>query len=214
MDRKMPSQLAIVGLGYVGLPLATAFGRLFPTIGFDTDDRRVKELQEGYDRNGEIPREALHAPYLNFTGNPKSLQQADFIIVAVPTPIDKAKRPDLNPLVEASRLVGQNLKRSNRMKPIIVYESTVYPGCTEEVCIPILEQESGLKSGQGFMVGYSPERINPGDSEHTLEKVVKVVSAQDTETLEVVAKVYSQVAKAGVYKASDIRTAEAAKVIE
>lgn len=210
MKKKIPSQLAVVGLGYVGLQLATAFGRLLPTIGFDTDSQRIRELQAGYDRNGEVPQEALRAPCLSYTDAPEALKEADFIIVAVPTPVDKAKRPDLSYLVKASQLVGRNLSQG----ATVVYESTVYPGCTEEVCIPILEQESGLKAGQEFKVGYSPERINPGDPEHTLETVVKVVAGQDPETTELLARVYGLVVKAGIYKAPDIRTAEAAKVIE
>jgi len=210
MKKEMPSQLAVVGLGYVGLPLATAFGRLLPTIGFDIDPKRIRELKAGHDRNEETPQEALQGPYLSYTNDPKTLQQADFIIVAVPTPVDRAKRPDLEPLSKASQLVGQNLSKG----AIVVYESTVYPGCTEEVCIPILERESGLKAGPDFKVGYSPERINPGDPEHTLAKVIKVVAGQDEETTETIAKVYGLVVKVGVYKALDIRTAEAAKVIE
>ncbi|MFQ5801294.1 MAG: nucleotide sugar dehydrogenase [Candidatus Methylomirabilales bacterium] len=223
MARSLPSCVAVVGLGYVGFSLTSAFGRVIPTVGFDVDRDRIRELREGHGPNGATPPEALKGPYLSFTHDPAALQQADFFIVAVPTPVDRAKRPDLSHLTEASRTVGQVLKlkalngpgRSNGgNKPIVVYESTVYPGCTEEVCIPILERESGLKVGQDFQVGYSPERINPGDPEHTLETVVKVVAGQDAETTETMAKVYNLAVKAGVYKAPDIRTAEAAKVIE
>jgi UDP-N-acetyl-D-galactosamine dehydrogenase len=208
----------------VGLSLASGFGSVIPTIAFDIDKERVRELQEGRDSRGEFSPEALRVSHLIVTNDPEALRKADFIIVTVPTPVDRAKRPDLSHLVEASRLIGRILKSRrpttapNKLnqpnKPIIVYESTVYPGCTEEVCIPVLEQESGLKAGKDFKVGYSPERINPGDPEHTLETIVKVVAAQDGETAETVAKVYGLVVKAGVYKASDIRTAEAAKVIE
>jgi UDP-N-acetyl-D-glucosamine/UDP-N-acetyl-D-galactosamine dehydrogenase len=238
--------VGVIGLGYVGLSLASAFGRIIPTIGFDINHDRIRELQEGYDRTGEIPPEALKAPQLVLSTDPDALRQADFLIVTVPTPVDRAKRPDLSHLINSSRLLGRILKAEygqpksdNRQPqttddrpqtgdrrqetqhptpktqtPIIVYESTVYPGCTEEVCIPVLEQESGLKAGKNFMVGYSPERINPGDSEHTLETITKVVAGQDVETTGVVAEVYGLVVKAGVYKAPDIRTAEAAKVIE
>ena len=210
MNEGRPRQLAVVGLGYVGLPLAVAFARHLPTIGFDKDQKRVEELRRGYDRNREVPPEALKTPNLRLTTESVTLREADFIIVAVPTPVDRAKRPDLSHLMEACRLVGQNLRRGTT----VVYESTVYPGCTEEVCIPILERESGLKAGVDFKVGYSPERINPGDPEHTLENVVKVVAGQDRETTELLAQVYGLVVKAGIYKAPNIKTAEAAKVIE
>ena len=210
MNEGRPRQLAVVGLGYVGLPLAVAFARHLPTIGFDKDQKRVEELRRGYDRNREVPSESLKTSNLRLTTESVTLREADFIIVAVPTPVDRAKRPDLSHLMEACRLVGQNLRRGTT----VVYESTVYPGCTEEVCIPILERESGLKAGVDFKVGYSPERINPGDPEHTLENVVKVVAGQDRETTELLAQVYGLVVKAGIYKAPNIKTAEAAKVIE
>jgi len=200
----------VVGLGYVGLPLAVAFAKHLPTVGFDIDARRVAELERGYDRNGEVPPEALRAPRLRFTADPEALRDSDFIIVTVPTPVDRAKRSDLSHLTEASRLIGRRLQRG----ATVVYESTVYPGCTEEVCIPILERESGLRAGIDFKVGYSPERINPGDPEHGLENVVKVVAGQDAETTERLARVYGLVVRAGIYRAPDIRTAEAAKVIE
>ncbi len=206
----LPRQLAVVGLGYVGLPVAVAFARHLPVIGFDINPKRVEELQRGYDRNGEVPPEALRAPGLRFTTDPDLLGEADFLIVAVPTPVDRAKRPDLTPLMEASRLVGRHL----RPGATVVYESTVYPGCTEEVCLPILERESRLKAGKDFKVGYSPERINPGDPEHGLENVVKVVAGQDPETTERLARVYGLVVRAGIHRAPDIRTAEAAKIIE
>lgn len=213
MKADLPSAVAIVGLGYVGLPLATAFAKTVPTIGFDINKDRVHELQRGYDRNGETTPAELKAPQLKFTDDPTCLRDAPFIIVAVPTPVDRAKRPDLSLIIHASQIVGRNIKSADE-KPIIVYESTVYPGCTEEVCVPILEEESGLKVQRDFKVGYSPERINPGDREHTLDKVVKVVAGQDDETAEIIARVYGLVVTAGVYKAPDIRTAEAAKVIE
>jgi len=210
MSEKLPKKMAVIGLGYVGLPLAVAFAKHFPVVGFDVNEKRVQELQCGYDRNMEIPEEKLHNPFLLFTSNPDDLKGCDFFIITVPTPVDRAKRPDLSHLQEATRLVGRALSKGS----LVVYESTVYPGCTEEVCIPILEQMSGLKAGVDFKVGYSPERINPGDQEHTLEKVVKVVAGQDRETTELLARVYGLVVTAGVYKASSIRTAEAAKVIE
>jgi UDP-N-acetyl-D-glucosamine/UDP-N-acetyl-D-galactosamine dehydrogenase len=210
MTEKLPSQIAIVGLGYVGLPLATAFSKVLQTIGFDINRDRISELQNGSDRNGEIDPANLRAPSLELTSEPSELRRASLIIVAVPTPVDKAKSPDLSPLIEASRLVGKNLTPNT----VVVYESTVYPGCTEEVCIPVLERESGLKSGVDFKVGYSPERVNPGDTEHTLENVKKIVAGQDRETGELLARVYGLVVKAGIHKAPNIRIAEAAKVIE
>lgn len=210
MKPHFPSCVAVVGLGYVGLPLAIALGKALPTIGFDIDEERILELQKGCDSTGEASKEELRAPHLEFTANPAALQRASFIIVTVPTPVDKHKHPDLSYLKEASRLVGQNLSSG----AIVVYESTVYPGVTENICMPILEQESKLKAGEEFKIGYSPERINPGDKEHTLEKVIKIVAAQDEETLGVIANVYGQLVKAGVHKAPDIKTAEAAKVIE
>jgi UDP-N-acetyl-D-galactosamine dehydrogenase len=215
MKRTLPSCIAVAGLGYVGLPLAVFFGKVIPTIGFDVKKDRIRELQDGYDRNGDLRKEELRVPHLELTDDPSRLQKATFIIVAVPTPVDRAKRPDLSPLIKASQVVGRNLRRfTSTQKPIVVYESTVYPGATEEVCVPILERESGLKAGLDFKVGYSPERINPGDQEHTLDKIVKVVAGQDKETTETMAEVYSLVVKAGVYRAPDIRTAETAKVIE
>jgi UDP-N-acetyl-D-galactosamine dehydrogenase len=207
---KLPEQIAVVGLGYVGLPLAVAFTQHFYVIGFDINHKRVAELRQGYDANGEISQEYLLLENLYFTDDPNALKVADFYIITVPTPVDQAKRPDLSPLKVASCLVGRSLKKGTT----VVYESTVYPGCTEEVCVPILERESGLKSGRDFKVGYSPERVNPGDPEHTLENVIKVVAGQDEETTELIARVYGLVVKVGIYKAPNIRTAEAAKVIE
>ncbi|MCX7686729.1 MAG: nucleotide sugar dehydrogenase [Fimbriimonadales bacterium] len=207
---KAPETVAIVGLGYVGLPLAVGFAKHLRTIGYDVSHERVAELQQGYDRNGETPEHELRQPSLIFTSDPSLLREADVIIVTVPTPVDKAKRPDLRPLLSASRTVGQHMKRG----AIVVYESTVYPGCTEEDCVPVLEEVSGMKCGVDFKVGYSPERINPGDPEHTLETIVKVVAGQDEATTELLANLYGLVVKAGIHKAPNIRTAEAAKVIE
>jgi UDP-N-acetyl-D-glucosamine/UDP-N-acetyl-D-galactosamine dehydrogenase len=202
--------VAVVGLGYVGLPIAVAFGKRHHTIGFDINKAKVEELQKGFDRTGEVSASDLRASDVQYTQDPFALKQADFIIVAVPTPINEAQQPDLKALRMSSELIGKNMSPGT----IVVYESTVYPGATEEVCLPILEKTSGLKAGVDFKVGYSPERINPGDKEHTLEKIVKVVSAQDEESLEIVAATYGLVVKAGVHKASSIKVAEAAKVIE
>lgn len=210
MKANLPVRVAVVGLGYVGLPLAAAFGKVVPTIGFDINENRIRELCKGTDRNSELGKADLREKLLEFTSDPSLLQRASFIIVAVPTPVDKSKHPDLSSLIDASRLVARNLTRGTT----VVYESTVYPGCTEEICLPILEEESGLKAGKDFKVGYSPERINPGDTEHTLDKVTKIISGQDEETAQKLAAVYGLVAKAGTYKAPTIRTAEAAKVIE
>jgi UDP-N-acetyl-D-galactosamine dehydrogenase len=208
--RRGEAAIAVVGLGYVGLPLAAAFGRLAKVIGFDISTRKVKELCEGLDSTGELTTEELASTRIEYSNDPECLKEASFFIVTVPTPIDKYKKPDLTPVVSASRTIGQNLCRGS----IVVYESTVYPGVTEEICVPILEEESGLKCGVDFSVGYSPERINPGDKVHTVDKIVKVVSGQDAETLETVAQVYELVVTAGVHRASSIKVAEAAKVIE
>jgi len=201
--------IGVVGLGYVGLPVAIAFSRHYPVIGFDISQRRVTELQNGYDRNREFPPEALRREGLVFTHQMEDLRQATFYIVAVPTPIDVYKVPDLGPLRSASEILKQVLKPGDT----VVYESTVYPGCTEEVCLPILE-ESGLKAGKDFHLGYSPERINPGDQAHPLEKIRKVVAGLTPESTAWIAKVYGQVIEAGLHKAPSIRVAEAAKVIE
>ncbi len=205
------STVAVVGLGYVGLPLAVEFGKIHTTIGFDLSVEKVRSYQNFIDPTGEVITEELRlATKLQPTTDPTALATADFIIVAVPTPIDNAHLPDFGPLVSASRTVGQNLKKG----AIVIYESTVYPGATEDVCIPVLEQYSGLKWKKDFHVGYSPERINPGDKEHTLTRIVKVVSGDDDATLDAVANLYSSVIKAGVHRASSIAVAEAAKVIE
>ncbi len=203
-------KVAIVGLGYVGLPIAVAFGKQHRVIGFDINKSKIEELREGLDRTGEVSTANLKASQVEYTAEPNDLKKADFIIVAVPTPINEALQPDLKALRMSSELIGKNMSA----RSIVVYESTVYPGVTEEVCLPILEKTSGLKAGVDFKVGYSPERINPGDKEHTLEKIVKVVSAQDEESLEIVARTYGLVVKAGIHKAPSIQVAEAAKVIE
>lgn len=207
----MNQTVAVVGLGYVGLPLAVEFGKKFKTIGFDLSVEKIEAYKCHNDPTGEVSREDLRAAqHLTVTTDPSALKAADIIVVAVPTPVDEAHQPDFSPLVGASRSVGQHMKRG----AIVVYESTVYPGATEEVCIPILEQHSGMKWLRDFHVGYSPERINPGDKEHTLTTIVKVVSGDDAATLDAVANLYSAVVKAGVHRASSIKVAEAAKVIE
>lgn len=203
--------VAVVGLGYVGLPVAVAFARQRPTIGYDLSRKRIENLRHHVDVTGEVsPAELREARHLRATAYPSELQQADFIIVAVPTPINAARQPDLGPLRSASEAVGRYMKPG----ATVIYESTVYPGATEEVCVPILEKHSGMRWRQDFHVGYSPERINPGDKEHTFTKIVKVVSGDDEATLDKVAALYGSVVKAGVYRAPSIRVAEAAKVIE
>jgi UDP-N-acetyl-D-galactosamine dehydrogenase len=204
-------KIAVIGLGYVGLPVAVAFAREgFAVTGFDIDKARVWQLESGRDRTREVEASDLRHPSLRFSSDAGDLGASDFFIVTVPTPIDDARRPDLRAMFEASKLVGGVLKKGG----IVVYESTVYPGTVEEECAPILERCSGLKAGSDFNVGYSPERINPGDKQHRLESIVKVVSAQNGETLDVIAEVYGSVVKAGIHRAPSIRVAEAAKVIE
>ena len=203
--------IAVAGLGYVGLPLAVEFGQKFTTIGYDLSEGKVTSYKSGHDPSGAIADESFTtAKRLSFTTDSSRLSKADFIIVTVPTPVDVAHQPDFSPLISASTTVGKHLKRD----AIVIYESTVYPGATEEVCIPILERESGLKWQKDFHVGYSPERINPGDKERTLTKVTKVVSGYDTATLEKVADLYGHIITAGVHKVRSIKVAEAAKVIE
>lgn len=202
--------ISVVGLGYVGLPVAVAFGKARRTIGFDINPVRISELQAGYDRTGEVTSEDLQAADILFTDQTNELSQADFHIVAVPTPVDEANQPDLGLMLKASETVGKALKKGD----IVVYESTVYPGVTEDDCVPVLERVSGLQCGRDFTVGYSPERINPGDKDHTFTKIKKVVAGQDAATLEIVAAVYGSVVTAGVFPASSIKVAEAAKVIE
>ena len=203
--------IAVIGLGYVGLPLAVAFGRKHRTIGYDLSRAKVDAYRRHVDPTGEVASEELQAAKgLSCTTDPAALQDADFLVVAVPTPIDDAHQPDFGPLLGASGIVGRNLKRG----ATVVFESTVYPGATEEICIPVMERHSGMQWRKDFSVGYSPERINPGDREHTLAKIVKVVSGDSPETLERVASVYESIIEAGVYRAGSIKVAEAAKVIE
>ncbi len=203
--------VAVIGLGYVGLPLAVAFGKRIPTIGFDLNKAKIDQLNKYVDATGEVSKEEFEiAVHLKMTLDPAAIGEADFIIVAVPTPIDAARQPDLSPLMSASSIVGKNMKKG----AVVVFESTVYPGATEEVCVPILEKESGLLWKRDFHVGYSPERINPGDKEHTLTKITKVVSGDDGETLESVATLYELIVEAGVHRTGSIKEAEAAKVIE
>jgi UDP-N-acetyl-D-galactosamine dehydrogenase len=203
-------KLAVIGLGYVGLPVAVAFARHgTPVIGFDVNEKRIAELKAGCDRTREVEAKDI-GPNLHLTSDPCAIAAADFFIVTVPTPIDASRRPDLSALLRASQTVGAALKRSD----IVVYESTVYPGATEEDCVPILEQVSGLAAGRDFTVGYSPERINPGDKAHRFENIRKVVAGQDARTLDIIAAVYGSVITAGLHKAPSIKVAEAAKVIE
>ncbi|CAH0233875.1 MULTISPECIES: nucleotide sugar dehydrogenase [unclassified Peribacillus] len=206
----MNRKIAVVGLGYVGLPVAVAFGKSKNIIGFDVNEHRISTLKQGIDYTNEVSNEELTSSSIEFTVEGQKLAESDFIIVAVPTPINEFKQPDLTPLIKASETVASHMKNGT----IVVYESTVYPGATEEVCVPILEEVSGLVYGKDFFVGYSPERINPGDKEHTFTTITKVVSGQNKETLDIVADVYSSVVTAGVFKASSIKVAEAAKVIE
>jgi UDP-N-acetyl-D-galactosamine dehydrogenase len=203
--------IAVVGLGYVGLPLAVQFGKKFRTLGFDLSEEKVRSYSEHTDPTGEVsPEELKAAVHLSYSTQPSVLKEADFIVVAVPTPVDDAHQPDFTPLVKSSESVGRHLKRG----ATVVFESTVYPGATEEICIPIIEKHSGMKWKRDFFVGYSPERINPGDKERTVTKIVKVVSGDTPQTLEQVARIYGSIIDAGVYPASSIKVAEAAKVIE
>ena len=217
MDAK--DTIAVVGLGYVGLPLAVAFGRQRRTIGFDLNEEKLRRYVAGQDPSGEVePAQLAQATLLEFTNDADKLAEAGIIIVVVPTPIDAARRPDLTPLEGACRAVGAHLQPG----ATVIFESTVYPGCTEEVCVPLLEQTSGLswagrdqgETGEGFYVGYSPERINPGDKEHRLETIIKVVSGDTPQTLERIAELYEEVVLAGTHRAASIKVAEAAKVIE
>ncbi|MFA6073347.1 MAG: nucleotide sugar dehydrogenase [Candidatus Woesearchaeota archaeon] len=203
-------KICLVGLGYVGLPLAVAFGKKQKVVGFELSEKKVELLKKGIDPAGELNSEELVAAQIEYTTNPSKIKETDFIIVAVPTPVDEHNVPDMFFVESASRIVGQNLSKG----AIVVFESTVYPGVTEDICVPIMEKESGLKCGIDFKIGYSPERINPGDKEHTVEKITKVVSGMDEESLEIIAQVYGSVIKAGVFRATSIKVAEAAKVIE
>lgn len=208
IDKKR--KLAVIGLGYVGLPIALEFAKKISVIGFDINAQRVEMMKNGIDPSQELEKEAFDGTDITFTANIEDLREASFYIVAVPTPVDIHKVPDLTPVLKASETLGKVLKKGD----YVVYESTVYPGCTEEDCIPVLERISGLKFIEDFKVGYSPERINPGDKEHTITKIIKVVSGCDDESLDVVAKVYEIVVEAGVHKAPTIKVAEAAKIIE
>ena len=202
--------ISVIGLGYVGLPVALAFGGRSRIVGFDIDAARVEELRRGADRNREVGPADLAAADVRFTSDAETLREADFHIVTVPTPVDETNRPDLRPLLAAAQTVGRRLKAGD----VVVFESTVYPGATEEDCVPVLEEASGLACGTDFTVGYSPERINPGDREHTFSRIPKIVAAQDAATLDVVAGVYESVVTAGIHRVTEIRVAEAAKVIE
>jgi UDP-N-acetyl-D-glucosamine/UDP-N-acetyl-D-galactosamine dehydrogenase len=206
----MTRKISIIGLGYVGLPIAVAFGKKDTVIGFDINEKRLTELRKGKDSTGELEPEDLKTTDIKYTSNPEDLHKADFHIIAVPTPIDCDKQPDLTPIINASKIVGNILKQGD----IVVYESTVYPGCTEEDCVPVLEHVSNLKFNQDFHVGYSPERVVPGDKDRTFTKIRKVVSGSTPKTLNIVAGVYDSVVEAGVYRASSIAVAEASKVIE
>lgn len=207
---KKETKLAVIGLGYVGLPIALEFARKISVVGFDINQQRIDLMKQGIDPSCELEKEAFVGTDILFTANIDDLKDATFFIVAVPTPVDIHKVPDLKPVIGASTTIGKVLKKGD----YVVYESTVYPGCTEEDCVPVLESMTGLKMGADFKVGYSPERINPGDKEHTITKILKVVSGCDAESLDIIADVYKIVVEAGVHKASSIKVAEAAKIIE
>ncbi len=204
------TKLSVIGLGYVGLPIALEFARKMSVVGFDIKPDRVELMKKSIDPSNELVKEDFEGCDIQFTYNPEDLRQATFHVVAVPTPINNHNLPDLRPLLSATAAVGKILKKGD----YVVFESTVYPGCTEEDCVPVLEKESGLKFNKDFKVGYSPERINPGDKEHTLTKILKIVSGSDDEALETVSDVYESIIKAGIHKASSIKVAEAAKIIE
>ena len=203
-------KLSLVGLGYVGMPIAVAFAKKIKVVGFDLNTAKIELYKSGVDPTNEVGDEVIKATKVAFTADPSMLREAKFHIVAVPTPVNDDHTPDLTPVEGASRILGQNLTKGS----IVVFESTVYPGVTEDICVPILEKESGLKCGVDFKIGYSPERINPGDKVHRLETITKIVSGMDEETLEEIAHVYELVVEAGVYRAASIKVAEAAKVIE
>jgi UDP-N-acetyl-D-galactosamine dehydrogenase len=207
---KKEKKIAVIGLGYVGLPIALEFAKHFQVIGFDISQERVAMMQQGLDPSHELESSSFEGKDILFTANQADLRQAHFFIVTVPTPVDDYKVPDLKPLIRASRAIGKALKKGD----YVIYESTVYPGCTEEDCLPILEKESGLKLGEDFKIGYSPERINPGDKDRTIDKILKIVSGSDAEALKEIGQVYGQIISAGIYKAPTIKVAEAAKVIE
>ncbi|MCB0664255.1 MAG: nucleotide sugar dehydrogenase [Saprospiraceae bacterium] len=207
---KKEASIGVIGLGYVGLPLALEFGRKFKVIGFDISEPRVQLMQDKIDPSDELDSSAFEETDITFTSDPERLREASFYVVAVPTPVDESRTPNLNPVLSASHTVGKVLGKGD----YVIYESTVYPGCTEEDCLPILEEESGLKLGEDFKLGYSPERINPGDKERTVTKILKIVSGSDAEALDQIAEIYGAIIEPGVYRAESIRVAEAAKVIE
>lgn len=204
------AKLSLVGLGYVGMPIAVEFAKHVPVIGFDINEAKVEQYKQGHDATNEVGDEVLAHTTVDFTADPTRLEEARFHIVAVPTPVNQDKTPDLTPVIGASETLGKHLKPGS----IVVYESTVYPGVTEDVCVPILERESGLRCGEDFKVGYSPERINPGDRVHTLTTIRKVVSGMDDESAELIRRVYDIVIAAGTFPVSTIKTAEAVKVVE
>ena len=208
MKSKNKIKICVVGLGYVGLPLATALAKHYSVSGFDINKDKIEELKKGHDRNNEVNKSLILNKNLTFTADSRAIKNCNFIIIAVPTPVDEAKHPDLTPVVKATQIIGKNLSTGS----IVVLESTVYPGVTEEICVPILEKESGLKYKKDFNVGYSPERINPGDKVHTIDKVIKVVSGDTPKTLSTVGQVYGSITK--VFRAKSVKAAEAAKVIE
>ena len=208
--KERKTKLSLVGLGYVGMPIAVAFARHIDVVGFDLNEAKINLYKNGTDPTGEVGDEVISRTTVEFTADPSKLKEAKFHIVAVPTPVNTDHTPDLTPVEGASHILGQNLTKGS----VVVFESTVYPGVTEDICVPILEKESGLKCGVDFKIGYSPERINPGDKVHRLETITKIVSGMDDETLDTIAKVYEMVVDAGVYRASSIKVAEAAKVIE
>ena len=204
------AKICVVGLGYVGLPLAVLLAKKYEVIGFDINAKKIEELKNNIDRTGEVGTEGLKQTTIDFTADPVRIKEAKFIIAAIPTPVDEFNKPDLSLVEKATETVGRNLT----VDAIVVYESTVYPGVTEEICLPILEKESGLRGGVDFKIGYSPERVNPGDKEHTIDKIVKVVSGMDEESLDVIDQVYGSITSGGTFRASSIKVAEAAKVIE
>lgn len=208
--KKHEKKISVIGLGYVGLPLALEFARDFAVIGFDINEDRIQMMKNGEDPSEELDNNAFKDKRITFTADPKMLREAHFHIVAVPTPVSESKVPNLKPVLSASEMVGKALKKGD----YVIFESTVYPGCTEEDCLPILEEQSGLKVGKDFKIGYSPERINPGDKERTIEKILKIVSGCDEESLREISKTYGAIIKAGIYEAPSIKVAEAAKVIE
>ncbi|GHU12786.1 Vi polysaccharide biosynthesis protein VipA/TviB [Spirochaetia bacterium] len=212
MNFPQSPSIAVIGLGYVGLPLAMVFSRLYRVIGFDLNARRIKELSSGHDRSGEVPDNIFENPAnkVTFTNDPQDIKDSDFFVIAVPTPVASDNSPDLAPLKSASETAGRAMKKGS----IVVYESTVYPGCTEEVCIPILEKESGLSFNSDFFAGYSPERINPGDRERTIDKILKITSGSTPDAAVYIDKIYSSVISAGTYPAPSIKVAEAAKIVE